>query len=38
MALGENSHEERGAGPDDWGEAFTTERGAGLAREPGRTL
>lgn len=27
----------KGAVSEEWGEAFTSERGAGLAREPGRT-
>lgn len=37
MVLGGNNWAARGAGSEEWGEALTSERGAGLAREPGRT-
>lgn len=37
LVLGGNNWAARGAGSEEWGEALTSERGAGLAREPGRT-
>lgn len=37
MVLGGNNQAERGAVSEEWGEAFTSEREAGLAREPWRT-